>query len=99
MHGCAEGHVIYGWHEDEEDKFIDLDSADNLFEIFFEEQIKNTGCTPIYGIECAMDKTTGIAKLDEKSKKIVRKAFRQYKCLKKSGGIEVKSEVGFFVGI
>ena len=99
MHGCANGLVVYGWHEDEEDKFIDVEAADHIFELFFDEQIKGTGCIPIYGKPCELDKTTGKAVLDEESKEVVRKAFNRYKKLKESEGIKVKREVGYFVGI
>lgn len=99
MHGCAEGHVVYGWHEDDRNTVIDLDSADIIFDVYFDEQVKDTGCTPIYGLKCKLDKTTGKAVLDEESKDFVEKAFNRYKKLKESGGIKVKSEVGYFVGI
>ena len=97
MFGCAEGHVIYGWREDDEDTVIDMD-ADHPFELYYDEQVKGFGCTPIYGIEYELDKTSGL-NLDEKSKKRMRKAFRRYKRFKKSEGTEVKSEVGFHLGI
>lgn len=76
-----------------------MDAADHIFELFFDEQIKDTGCIPIYGKPCKLDKTTGKAELDEESKEVVRKAFNRYKKFKESEGIKVESEVGYFVGI
>ena len=90
MYGCADGHVIYGWREDDEDTVIDMD-ADHPFELYYDGQVKCYGCRPIYGIACELDETTGVVNLDEKSKKRVRK--------EKSEGTEVKSELGFHLGI
>lgn len=78
---------------------IDFGGTSHPFEMYFDEQIRDHGCTPIYGKPCKLDKTTGKAELDEESKTTVRNAFELYKKLKESEGTKVKSEVGFFVVI
>ena len=99
MHGCARGDVVYRWHEDEDDKMIDFRKTSHPFEMYFDDQVRDHGGTPIYGKPCELDKTTGKSVLDEESKTIVRNAFALYKKLKESEGTKVKSEVGFFVAI
>ena len=63
MHGCAQGHVVYGWQEDEIDVLLDTSCLDNKLEVYWMEQIRNNGGSPIYGIECQVEQF-GVAKFN-----------------------------------
>ena len=78
MHGCAQGHVVYGWQEDEIDVLLDTSCLDNRLEVYWMEQIRNNGGSPIYGIECQVEPLTGTPCISPEDQITVKNAFVKY---------------------
>lgn len=78
MHGCAQGHVVYGWQEDEENVLLDTNCLDNELEVYWIEKIRNTGVSPIYGIECQVEPLTGTPCISPEDQITVKNAFAKY---------------------
>ncbi len=79
MYGCAEGSVVYGWNQgDEENKISCKDIESVGLSIFTTEIIRGHMCEAVYGISCYLNEETGIAGIAEENKKKVRDVFHKY---------------------
>lgn len=104
MHGCAHGHVVYGWQEDEDNELLDMDCLDNKLEVYWIDQIRNCGVSPIYGIECQVEPLTGTPCISHEDKISVKNAFEIYTLArvdvqKGNKKIVKKNKMGYFVCI
>lgn len=72
------GYVVYGWQEDKPGVFIDMECLNNELEVYWIEEIKSYGFSPVYGIECQVEPITGTIFIDTESKDCVKKAFERY---------------------
>ena len=77
MHGCYNAYVVYGWREGDRDNSIEDDwLSDHGIEGFAGDIVREHAGEFVYGLECKLDKTTGLARIDAKAKRLVEAAYR-----------------------
>lgn len=97
MYGCADGYVIFGFKENEGDRYICWDFLEK-YQImsFHSEVVKCHAGEFIYGLRCNLNKHTGQASIKDEKKAIVEAA---YHAACKVNGDSNFSGLGYFIAV
>lgn len=102
MHGCANGNVVYGWRDCDNDNVIDREWLDyKEIYLFCSYQVKNYASgNAIYGLPCKIDVNTGIPFIDEIEKQKVHKAYTDFIIYKEYDSKEAEiPKLGYYIGV
>ena len=100
MYGCANGYIIYGWCEYDEEYVIDKRWLyKNDISLYCSYQVKcYASGKAIYGLQCIIDSITGEVNINEIQKDKVREAYTKYHMQRKENNEEIET-LGYYIGV